>query len=49
MVRPDNAASIAVTRRLGMEELGRTDRYYGAELELFRATAHPPGTNAANR
>lgn len=39
VVRPDNAASIAVCRRLGMKELGRTDRYYGTELELFRLDA----------
>ena len=39
VVRPDNAASIAVCRRLGMEELGRTDRYYSTELELFRLAA----------
>ena len=38
VVRPDNAASLAVCRRLGMEGLGRTDRYYGTELELFRIT-----------
>lgn len=38
VVYPDNAASIAVCRRLGMEELGRTDRYYGTTLELFRIT-----------
>jgi RimJ/RimL family protein N-acetyltransferase len=39
VVRPDNAASIAVCRRLGMEALGRTDRYYDSELELFRVDA----------
>jgi RimJ/RimL family protein N-acetyltransferase len=39
VVRPDNAPSIAVCRRLGMEELGLTDRYYGTSLELFRASA----------
>ena len=39
VVRPDNAASIAVCRRLGMQELGRTDRYYSTELELFRLDA----------
>jgi RimJ/RimL family protein N-acetyltransferase len=39
VVRPDNAASIAVCGRLGMEPLGRTDRYYGTELELFRSRA----------
>ncbi len=38
VVRPDNAPSIAVCRRLGMEELGRTTRYYQTELELFRIT-----------
>ena len=36
VVRPDNAASLAVCRRIGMEPLGRTDRYYNSELELFR-------------
>ena len=38
VVRPDNAASLAVCRRLGMEELGPTTRYYDTELELFSAT-----------
>ncbi|MFJ1702385.1 GNAT family N-acetyltransferase [Kitasatospora sp. NPDC088346] len=36
---PDNAPSQAVCRRLGMEPLGRTDRWYGTELEAFRLTA----------
>jgi len=45
VVRPDNAASIAVCRRLAMKELGRTDRYYGTELELFRLDA--PDTTGA--
>lgn len=36
VVRPDNAASLAVCRRIGMEPLGRTDRYYDSDLELFR-------------
>ena len=36
VVRPDNGASMAVCRRLGMEGLGRTTRYYQTELELFR-------------
>lgn len=39
VVRPDNARSLAVCGRIGMEPLGRTDRYYGAELELFRSEA----------
>ncbi|TCO48240.1 RimJ/RimL family protein N-acetyltransferase [Kribbella antiqua] len=35
VVRPDNHASLAVCRRLGMRPLGRTRRWYGAELESF--------------
>jgi RimJ/RimL family protein N-acetyltransferase len=35
VVRPDNHASLAVCRRLGMRPLGRTSRWYGAELESF--------------
>jgi RimJ/RimL family protein N-acetyltransferase len=37
VVRPDNERSLAVCRRLGMDHLARTDRYYGIDLELFRA------------
>lgn len=36
VVKPENYASIRVTQRLGMRPMGRTRRYYGAELELFR-------------
>jgi RimJ/RimL family protein N-acetyltransferase len=39
VVRPDNAPSIAVCRRLGMEALGRTDRWYDSSLEAFRLKA----------
>jgi RimJ/RimL family protein N-acetyltransferase len=35
VVVAENAASIAVARRLGMTEEGPTDRYYGRTLELF--------------
>ncbi|GAA1243407.1 GNAT family N-acetyltransferase [Kitasatospora nipponensis] len=35
LVRPGNDPSMAVCRRLGMEPLGRTDRWYGSELEAF--------------
>jgi RimJ/RimL family protein N-acetyltransferase len=35
VVRPDNEPSLAVCRRLGMSSLGRTDRWYGTELEAF--------------
>lgn len=37
VVRPGNEPSMDVARRLGMEHLGRTDRYYELELELFRS------------
>jgi RimJ/RimL family protein N-acetyltransferase len=46
VVSPGNAASIAVTRRLGMTPVGRrTDWYGGEELETFVLTAeqHRPG------
>jgi RimJ/RimL family protein N-acetyltransferase len=39
VVKPDNYASIRVTQRLGMKPLGRVDRYYGEELELFETSA----------
>jgi RimJ/RimL family protein N-acetyltransferase len=41
VVNPANAASIRVTQRLGMTPLGRTRKYYNAEVELFRQL--PPG------
>ena len=43
VVRPGNSASIAVCTRLGMEPHGRTDRYYGTELELFRLVSPVEG------
>jgi RimJ/RimL family protein N-acetyltransferase len=36
VVRPGNDASMAVCRRLGMESIGRTSRWYGVEAEAFR-------------
>ena len=37
IVAPDNAPSLAVARRLGMEHVGRTTKYYdGFDAELFR-------------
>jgi arylformamidase len=39
VVRPDNAPSLAVCRRIGMTAQGLTSTYYNAELELFRI--HP--------
>jgi RimJ/RimL family protein N-acetyltransferase len=35
VVRPENAASLAVARAVGMQPLGRTDRYYDTTTELF--------------
>ena len=43
VVYPDNAASLAVCRRLDMAPLGRTDRWYGVELEAFVTRAPGPG------
>ena len=39
VVRPDNEPSLAVCRRMRMTPLGRTNRYYSTELELFRIRA----------
>jgi ribosomal-protein-alanine N-acetyltransferase len=41
VVKPENTASIRVTQRLGMTPLGRTQKYYGKELELFKLEAPP--------
>jgi RimJ/RimL family protein N-acetyltransferase len=39
VVRPGNGPSLAVCRRLGMQPLGRTTRWYQRELEAFRLEA----------
>jgi RimJ/RimL family protein N-acetyltransferase len=36
VVYPENTASLAVCRRLGMTPLGQTDRWYGMTVEAFR-------------
>ena len=36
IVRPGNDRSSKVARRLGMEYVGRTDKYWGLHAELFR-------------
>lgn len=36
IVRPGNERSSAVAQRLGMEYVGRTEKYYGLHAELFR-------------
>jgi RimJ/RimL family protein N-acetyltransferase len=39
VVRPGNEPSLGVCRKLGMQPLGRTTRWYGTELEAFRLEA----------
>lgn len=39
VVRPGNERSLSLCRRLGMASLGRTDRWYGTEVECFRLSA----------
>jgi RimJ/RimL family protein N-acetyltransferase len=39
VVRPGNERSLGVCRKLGMESLGRTTRWYDTELEAFRLAA----------
>ena len=36
VVLPGNDPSVAVTRRLGMQPIGRSDRFYGIEMDAFR-------------
>jgi len=40
VANPKNERSLQVMRRLGMTRLGRTNRYYNQELELFEIKAH---------
>jgi RimJ/RimL family protein N-acetyltransferase len=35
VVMSDNVASLGVARAIGMQHVGRTDRYYGVDAELF--------------
>lgn len=36
VVRPGNTRSAAVAQRLGMQYVGRTEKYLGTELEVYR-------------
>ncbi|HSV65457.1 MAG TPA: GNAT family N-acetyltransferase [Mycobacteriales bacterium] len=36
VIKPGNDRSAAVARRLGMEYVGRTDKYYGQEMDVYR-------------
>jgi [ribosomal protein S5]-alanine N-acetyltransferase len=40
VVDPENTASIHVTQRLSMKPVGRTNQYYGTELEMFMIEAN---------
>ena len=42
VLHPGNERSVAVTSRLGMEPVGRTDRWYGTELDAFRLRYQGP-------
>ena len=49
IVMPDNVASLAVARAIGMAHRGRTSRYYGVEAELFALTGSAATGSAAPR
>jgi RimJ/RimL family protein N-acetyltransferase len=36
VVRPGNRRSLGVARRLGMEYVGNTEKFYGVRMELYR-------------
>jgi RimJ/RimL family protein N-acetyltransferase len=52
VVRPGNRRGIAVARRVGMEWIGETAKYYGLTLQVYRVTnadldyPKPPSINA---
>jgi RimJ/RimL family protein N-acetyltransferase len=39
VVRPGNTRGVATARRVGMEWVGETDKYYGLTLQVYRLTA----------
>lgn len=46
VVKPGNDASVRVAQRVGLHHEGRTDRYYGTTMELFRLASPVPGETA---
>lgn len=38
VVRPDNRRGVATARRVGMEWVGETDKYYNLTLQVYRLT-----------
>jgi hypothetical protein len=52
VVRPGNRRGIATARRVGMEWVGETTKYYGMTLQVYRLTKadldHPePSTDTS--
>jgi RimJ/RimL family protein N-acetyltransferase len=39
VARPGNTRGVATARRVGMEWVGETDKYYGLTLQIYRLTA----------
>jgi hypothetical protein len=39
VVRPGNKRGVATARRVGMEWVGETDKYYGLTLQVYRLIA----------
>ena len=39
VVRPGNTRGVATARRVGMEWVGETDKYYGLTLQIYRLTS----------
>jgi RimJ/RimL family protein N-acetyltransferase len=39
VVRPGNTRGVATARRVGMEWVGETEKYYGLTLQIYRLTA----------
>src|SRR5690242_16899655 len=46
---PDNVASQRVCRRIGLEHVGQTDRYYNSTLELFEVRRPAGGRKLGGR
>ncbi|HET6633394.1 MAG TPA: GNAT family N-acetyltransferase, partial [Streptomyces sp.] len=49
VVRPANTRAAATAKRIGMEWVGETDKYYGLTLQVYRLTAPDLDRPLANR
>jgi RimJ/RimL family protein N-acetyltransferase len=45
VVKPGNDASVRVAERVGLRHEGRTERYYGTTMELFRLASPVPAAS----